>query len=309
VRSRSVVRYKPVDFAVSRPSGDGDGGGTPVPVVVCEGCGVVLTDREAFAAARPGAEVACPMCSSAARWDDNIIMLARGGWLGDEGGGAARLLIQPAGAAAAAEVLAQRSVAKALRDVDGASFPADGEPYARSIVTRPVVCDDDLAEAASGAPADALRFALLFAAAPTQAVGFDGRALAHCTRFLEELRAFAEPRAAAAAELDGEGEPPVVGSANRRRLAEWCATAELRISDNFDALRTHRATRNTMILLDRIRAFEAAASGTPADTAATTAALHVLLRLLEPLAPQVAQELWSASGARTPLSAEPWPVR
>lgn len=140
--------------------------------------------------------------------------------------------------------------------------------------------------------ADALRFALLHAAAPPK--GFRSSEFAAVLRasagFLERLRAYAQPRLGAA------GESIDTSDRNRRRLAKWCDTARRRITENNAALDGHRATRNAEILLARIedfeqRAREATGELSPEDSAAIGTALRLLISLLTPVAPAACEGL------------------
>jgi leucyl-tRNA synthetase len=123
---------------------------------------------------------------------------------------------------------------------------------------------------------------------------------------LDGLAEYAIPRLAAATGGAIDDDEP-----RRRKLAFWCDTARRRISENMAALQTHRATRNTMILLDRIKAFEqrsaATDPGNAADVAATASALALLVRLAEPLAPQAMSAIWERAGHEGALSDLPWP--
>ncbi len=122
---------------------------------------------------------------------------------------------------------------------------------------------------------------------------------------MDDLAEYAIPRLAAASGAIDDGAP------RRLKLISWCDTARRRITENMAALQTHRATRNAMILLDRIKAFEerstATAPGDAADIAAIASALSLLVRLAEPLAPQAMATIWERAGQDGPLSDVPWP--
>jgi leucyl-tRNA synthetase len=74
----------------------------------------------------------------------------------------------------------------------------------------------------------------------------------------------------------------------------------------------HSAVRNVMRLFDRIRDFEKRVNArrgglSAADRAALLEALSLLMQLLAPLAPHVAEELWIALGNDLSADQAPWP--
>jgi hypothetical protein len=247
----------------------------------------------------------CPSCGVKAARDTETLVFGPGGrlpWLAAEAPVEATLIAGPHGRDT---TLADRAMAKALRDLEP-SRCHDGEPYGVNLATGAIAGDAP----APHSDGDALHFALLFAAAPATSFTWQTVDHEHCARFLDDLGEYAVPRlAAAGAALPPEGiddsEP------RRRKLVAWCATAHRRISENMTALQTHRATRNIMILLDRIKAFEersaAMAPGDAADVAATASALALLVRLAEPLAPRAMATVWESAGHEGRLSDLPWP--
>lgn len=224
-----------------------------------------------------------------------------------------------------------RTIAKALRDA-GALALDSGEPVAPALahgqfklravkhkrpaatngasadstVARPDPNDADALIAAHGE--DALRFALLHAAAPRKRFSATDDILGYSARFLRDLREFAAGR------LDGATAGARIDSSDglRRRLSGWCDTAVARSTENHEQLDLHRATRNAITLLTRIKDFDARVAEsrpepTAADREAVAAALAVLALLLAPLAPAAADELWRSTGnAGSPADAD-WP--
>ena len=156
---------------------------------------------------------------------------------------------------------------------------------------------------------DTLRFALLHAAAPTNRFSATDDILGYVAAFLADLRAFGTSRVdnatAAAARIDGS-------DGLRRRLAGWCDTAVARSTENHERIDLHLATRNAIRLFARIEDFAARVTADRGDLAgadreAVATALAVLSRLLAPLAPGVARELWQSTGhSGTPDDAA-WP--
>lgn len=234
-------------------------------------------------------------------------------------------------------LLDMRTVAKALRDAGALDLP-DGEPLGPTLLCAPLALagDSALDDPIEAHGADAVRFALLYGAAPEKEVAIGDAAVRHCASRLADLRSFAEPRLASAAAQAGapateaaaaNGAQPAeapgaraldaridMGDGLRRRLAGWCDTAVERSAENHERLDSHRATRNALELLARIQDFERRATEYRGDLAGPDAdalaiALSVLVRLLAPLAPALADELWRAAGHPGAVADAPWPAR
>ena len=98
----------------------------------------------------------------------------------------------------------------------------------------------------------------------------------------------------------------------RRRLEKWSETAAERITKDMEALEMHSAVRNVMRLLERIKDYEkrvVARRGDlgPLDRRALVDALAQLIQMLAPLAPHIAEELWSVLGGAEDVPQMPWP--
>lgn len=216
----------------------------------------------------------------------------------------------------------QRMTAKILRDAEVLPHLADGEPHQRVLMHEMVhldgrkmskhlgnVVDPDALLERVGA--DTVRLAVLYAAAPTNILTWTDQALQYCHRWLHNFWHYAQPR------LEGVGEVPEPDEAEgatklRKRLDNWHAVAVRRITENMEGLDTHRAARNVMTLVERIRDFEkrvlrAQDELTPSDTAALQAALLDAVRMLAPLAPHIAEELWAGAGQEGLVANAPWP--
>ena len=234
----------------------------------------------------------------------------------------------------AAALLDIRTVAKALRDA-GALDLASGEPLGRVLEvgkvrlrattssssngSEPAAGDEGAAQAATAAandPAalvaahgdDAVRFALLHAAAPEKRFRGGDDVVGYAAGFLAGVGEIAASRlggGTAAERID-------LGDGLRRRLAGWCDTATSRTAENYEQLAIHRATRNAVTLLARIKDFDAAVSAhrgevAGADREAVAVALTDLARLLEPLAPETAGALWRQAGRDGAPGDAGWP--
>lgn len=173
----------------------------------------------------------------------------------------------------------------------------------------------DVDELLARAGADAVRLALLHAAAPGHALRWSEQPLRRCERLLQRLYAFAEPRLREWAQRSARTPEPASIDASdqlRKRLALWCVVAGEKVTAQLEQLEPHRAAHNAMLLLTRIEDFEcrALARGEleAGDREAIVAALLLLTRLLAPLAPHMAEELWSAAGNAGPVGDAGWPT-
>jgi leucyl-tRNA synthetase len=312
-RPRRTRRYRASDVPISRPPGQG----VPIPVVRCSDCGSVALPVDAlpFEAHDDSAQQIshpCPECGEAAAAEVAALTPAFDrlvDWLRLAAPETARESAGPdhaelrkwlparqavGGRGAAADVLAQRMVAKALRDRGALSFLTAGEPYEGYAVCGAIRGAEDVAlgELVDRYGADGVRFALLYTAAPHKDVAWRTEDIEHCSRFLERVRTFAMSR------LDELPSPAAADVADplQRRLARWCSTAVERVRENLENVDLHRATRNVVTLFVRIEDFEArafAARGglNDSDRIAVANALVVLVDLLSPLAPALADEL------------------
>jgi leucyl-tRNA synthetase len=216
-------------------------------------------------------------------------------------------------------VFAERAMAKLLHARGELADLAEGEPHAGAFMHEsvsphaPPLSDTDsdqaTAELVERFGADAVRLAVLHGCAPEKRLQ-SMQAVAHCQRFLTRLREYARARLTEqdiAADTKIDTSEPL-----RRRLERWCDIAIRKTSQNLEEIRPHKATRNTMALLERIEDFErrtidARGELGNTDSAAIAAALLVLVRLIEPLAPHVANELWAVAAQPRAIAQSPWP--
>jgi leucyl-tRNA synthetase len=219
--------------------------------------------------------------------------------------------------------LNMRLGAKMLRDIGVLDFLADGEPFKASLMHEMVQKDGrkmskhlgnvvnprDLVE---GYGADAVRFAVLYAAAPTRSFNWNDLALKHCASFLSGFWSYAEPRLQARRELTADAEIET-SDKWRSRLALWCDKGVERVTEHYERLEPHQATRNIMRFAERVRDFEKRVLGKrgelgPEDEDALAIALLQVVGLLAPVAPHMAEELWQRAGREGFACQAPWPA-
>jgi leucyl-tRNA synthetase len=128
-------------------------------------------------------------------------------------------------------------------------------------------------------------------------------------RFLTRLWNYIEPRLEAAS-----GGPDFKIDMNdkiRRRLARWCNTGIRKVTENLERLSMHGVTQNAMVSLARIEDFERRVTRerefVEEDLEAELAALMVLVQLMGPITPHLAEELWQKAGHTELLAKHPWP--
>ncbi|HEV3322405.1 MAG TPA: class I tRNA ligase family protein [Solirubrobacteraceae bacterium] len=240
------------------------------------------------------------------------------------------------------ETLRQRVLAKALCDAGQLPELPGREPFAGALTHGAVRLDDRAPNTRFGdvskpdallatVGADTLRLALLHAASPGTAFAWNDQPLRHCNNFLRSLHGYAaqrlrawSPRSSPAAGAPGttsdaaaaNGVSPLASidasDKLRRRLARWCRVACEKATGNLERLEMQRAAHNAMLLFTRIQDFEQRALDRrggelePADREGIVAALLLLVQMLAPLTPHIAEELWSLAGHTTLVSDAPW---
>ena len=103
------------------------------------------------------------------------------------------------------------------------------------------------------------------------------------------------------------------GTALRGKLAGWLGTGARRITSNLARNDLHLAVKNLAFLFERLVQFERdarARSGAldPRDARALAVGTGALLRLLAPLAPHIAEELWQQCGGLGLVASAAWPA-
>jgi leucyl-tRNA synthetase len=217
----------------------------------------------------------------------------------------------------------QRITTKALRDIGPLAFLEQGEPFAGALMHEMVIRDgrkmskhlgnvvdpDELVETFG---ADTVRLAVLWAARPQKSLNWSDSAVQYCNRFLHSLWRYAQARFAMVVEDAAELDPDSTEFL-RKRLAKWCEIAIEKITEDLANLEMHKAVRNVIRLLDRIKDFEKkvlARNGALCreDHAALLDALMLMATVLAPFAPHFAQELLRAGGHSGQEEVDPpWP--
>jgi leucyl-tRNA synthetase len=242
------------------------------------------------------------------------------------------------GVGAGAGTFERRLLAEILQRAGLLAPLPNGEPFSKALLHQGVRVDeaagdkhrgslDGLEETIAAQGGDSVRLAMLYSASPGRSFGWNGDAPRRCKDFLERLRSYAEPRLGEWARSTGQAipgdpvaRPPECEQAKidasdrlRRRLARWCVAAQERITLQLEGLEMQRATHDAMRLLTRIQDFESRALQQrgeiePLDREAIAAALLVLVRLLAPLVPHTAEELWRGATGTQLAGGASWPA-
>jgi leucyl-tRNA synthetase len=235
------------------------------------------------------------------------------------------------GADAGGYMFDQRLIGKVLQDLDTLPPVPGREPFTNALMHQMIRLEGrkmskhlgnvvDPNELVVHVGADTVRLAVLQAASPGRIFNWNDQPVRYCQTFLKKLHGYAEPRLRAWAAAPGgaagsaEARQPRIelGDKRRRRLVNWCATALAKVTADFERLEMQRAAHNAMLLLTRIQDFEERAGERreelrAKDVEAVAAALLLLVQMLAPLTPHIAEELWSLAGNATLLAAAPWP--
>jgi len=173
---------------------------------------------------------------------------------------------------------------------------ADGRKMSKHLGN--VVDPDDLVERYG---ADTVRLAILYAAGPAKTLNWNDGALRFASRFLHNVWEYSQPRFAGITEAQEDEEAAADTEFMRERLRKWCDNGLERITADLEDLQMHRAVRNVTRLFERIQDFEKRVVQRRgeldrADAEAQVEALKLLVRVLAPFAPHLAEHLLLAAG-------------
>ncbi len=217
-------------------------------------------------------------------------------------------------------ILDIRTLTKALRDL-GHITHMQGEPFRGMLMHEMVRIDGHKMSKHIGNTvepealvdefgADAIRLAVLFAAAPASTFSWRRDLPVYLRKVLERIWLIGQMYLSVEPKQERAGDAPP--DPRRNRLAVWCKAGHRRITEDYEELALHKVVRNVILLLERIEQFERMAMDRPTgvdvhDELAICDALLLLLRMLAPAAPHIAEELWSRSGQRGMIAELRWP--
>jgi leucyl-tRNA synthetase len=153
--------------------------------------------------------------------------------------------------------------------------------------------------------ADAVRIAVLWAAAPDQDFNWRDDLIRKAAAFLRKIRQFVERRGAKAQVEPG----PQTERAQGRvlQIHRWVTTAERHVTDCLERNAFHIAITQIAMLVDRLSK-DHVMDDSEAVARALASAAKGVLRLMAPLAPHLAEELWAKHGGDGLIASEAWPL-
>lgn len=153
--------------------------------------------------------------------------------------------------------------------------------------------------------ADAVRLAVLGAAAPDNDVNWNDGAAIHAADLLGRIARFRQM--IDTPEVPGDG---VRTQRKREKLDLWVETAAHKLTANLVRHQYQLVPRNLETLFDRLSQFarETGPERCVADSQALRRAWNVFVRLLAPAAPHLAEELWEALGNPAFVAHAVWPA-
>jgi leucyl-tRNA synthetase len=325
-----TIQYRLRDWLISRQRY----WGAPIPVVSCPSCGLVpvpedqlpvlLPDIQDYApkgqsplaAVEDWVVTTCPACGGDARREtDTMDTFVDSSWyffrFADPKND--REAFDPGRAAywmpvdqyiggvehAVLHLLYARFITKVLADM---GLSPVQEPFARLFTQGMITLGGakmskskgnvvDPLELFESHGADALRLYHLFMGPPTDDAAWDTNGVDGTFRFLERLF-----RVVTETEVSD-------GPANRDLLAE-AHRAVRKVTDDIERFSFNTAIPQLMMLTNRLIA--AAKEGVDRET--FDQVVEILIKLLAPMAPHVAHELWEQTGHESMLALEPWPT-
>ncbi len=327
----STVNYRIRDWLISRQRY----WGSPIPMVNCAECGlvpvpedqlpVVLPDivdfapkgQSPLAALDDWVNTTCPVCGGPARREtDTMDTFVDSSWyfLRFTDPRNSEKAFDPVKARywmpvdqyiggvehAVLHLLYARFITKVLFDMGLASVE---EPFARLFTQGMITMDGSKMSKSKGNVvdpldlfeshgADALRLYHLFMGPPTDDAAWDTNGVDGTLRFLDRVWRVVT-------ETNGFDE-----SADASELIADAHRAIAKVTDDIERFHFNTAVPPLMTLstalVDRVR------SGIP--SAGFNEVVEILIKLLAPMAPHIAHELWEKTGHSTMLATEPWPV-
>src|SRR5437870_7325012 len=329
---KRAVKYRLRDWLISRQRY----WGAPIPVVYCPTHGIVPVPKEQLpvelpAEYRPLSEqpdwyrTTCPICGEEARREtDTMDTFIDSSWyflryasphdetepfdselanhwmpVDQYTGGVEHAILH---------LLYSRFFMKVLYD---AGLVAVTEPFIRlfnqgmvkrfgQVMSKSAGNGVSIDELAGAQGADAGRIYEMFIGPPEEDVEWSDAGLNGVVKFLQRAwRLVLEPESIAAE--SGELGATVDGQALRRKVAQTVG----KITEHYDELRFNTAVA---FLMELANAMQDYLRGGGARDAAWDGAVHTLVKLLNPLAPHVGEEMWERLGEKGLLADASWPA-
>jgi leucyl-tRNA synthetase len=145
--------------------------------------------------------------------------------------------------------------------------------------------------------ADTMRLYILFCGPPERDIEWNDESVEGCHRFLNRVWRLYESNAAAlAAPFTEHIDYAALDDAERALFRKTHQTIRRVIDDINDHFHFNTAISGLMELSNAMADFDTATGGTPAGSGTFRFAFDALVRLLAPMTPHVAEELWERTG-------------
>ncbi|MBI5814131.1 MAG: leucine--tRNA ligase [Nitrospinae bacterium] len=338
-----AVNYRLRDWGVSRQRY----WGAPIPIVYCDKCGVVRVPDEHLPVILPTdiefpesgisplatsdefINTTCPKCGGDARREtDTMDTFACSSWYFNRYASARcdsamvdkkdvdywMPVDQYVGGIehAVLHLLYARFFTRFLKDIGAVSGP---EPFARLLTQGMVIKNGakmskskgnvvPLDEMADKYGADATRLFILFAAPPERDLEWEDAGIDGASRFIN--RVFRLVTSNADSMRAGGALPAGLNGLSKEQgdMRRVTHKTIARVSADFERFQFNTAIAAIMEFVNALTAFK------PVDDMGRNVfreAVETLLKLLQPIIPHTACELWEMTGSKTPLVSTPWP--
>ena len=152
---------------------------------------------------------------------------------------------------------------------------------------------------------DAVRLAMMSAAAPSQDVQWRDNIVANAAHLLGRLRRLVEAIGRCAPHQAETGHAAAPAGAAGRKVMQWIAAAEGRAAAAYERAAPHVAIQQIERLLDALSRKHAELAAEPAVAVEATRAV---IFMLAPVAPHLAEELWQRCGGPDLVASSAWPA-
>jgi len=161
----------------------------------------------------------------------------------------------------------------------------------------------DPTDIVDGYGVDAARLFMLSDSPPDRDVIWTAEGVAGAHRFVQRVWRIAGEWAEARGALVSDGKP--TGDHPLRKTAHKTLAA---VGDAFASLHFNVAIAKIYELLNAVGAMQAKAGETPENAAAMDEAVHLLIEMMAPVVPHLAEECWHALGHDDLVATRPWPA-
>jgi leucyl-tRNA synthetase len=337
---KTQIQYRLRDWGVSRQRY----WGAPIPMIECSDCGTIPVPEKDLPVELPNAtpreggsvltqmpefyEVNCPKCNKKARREtDTFDTFFESSWyylrfacpdlktaMVDKRGDFWAPVDQYVGGIehAIMHLLYSRFFHKVIRDL---GLIKSDEPFAKLLTQGMVLKDGSKMSKSKGNTvdpqtlinqygADTLRLFTMFAAPPEQSLEWSDTGVEGAFRFLKRLWRMVHQHISSCDNLNLDNYNPDELNSEQKSLRRKCHETLAKVSDDY----TRRLTFNTAIaaVMELSNQFSEIKNDAQSQQVKTEV-LNIILLMLSPIVPHIAQELWQLMGNSGAIIDENWP--